>query len=418
MPVLILKKSNVFVGLFTSAYLFVGSLPFAGIQAAVFLYWILNRRLNSALIRMAGIPALLAVFLIASFSTLTISPYLFSAWNTIKDATFFIAPVLLLVSGMAFMKNEIELMSAFKAAIYTLTVSSIILYSNFLFGGGIASASLETRYTYGLNSGASTMALLLIIALYPTRTSLLRNTDCALILLMNLFLILLSLSRADIAIMVSSLIFIYSGSKWIRILVIFGVLLLTIAPLMQITSLDEMRVALGGTGFLQKLVGSFDEFRVWNYFEMSDINENWRGYEAYLGIQEVEAVGGIARAIGVGFGSFVVGPFEDKLQIIPFTHNGFVTIYMKAGLLGLLAFTFFVFKLYRLAMSANHEGRRTSNPRMTRAALVIILMTNAVLIQTLSAHGVYYSKTTFHLFFIGMAICDLQIAKRDVRALG
>ena len=413
-----IKNSSAFAALFILIYLWAGFLPLAGIMIALFLYLIVSRPLILATLKAAGIPFLFAVFLIALVSTLTSNAFPFSAWNVAKDGYFFIAPVLLLVTGLTFLKSEADVTSVFRTAIYVLTLTSIIMYSDFLFGGGITNVSLLSRYTYALDSGKSTLALLLILSLHPTLSSLRRDNKATSLLVFNLLLIIVSLSRINIAISLISLIFIYSHSKWAPRLSIAVVLLLTVSPLFQIMPSLKMREASSQASFFDKVLGSFAEFRLSNYSSMSDINENWRGYEAYLGTQVVEQAEPIARLIGVGYGSYAVSPFDHKLQIIPFFHNGFVTIYLKAGFLGLIAFALFIFKLYRLAGAANREGRRTGNPTIKKAAVTIVLMTNAILFQTLTTHGVYYSKTTLGLFFIGLAIYSLQFARRDLVANG
>jgi hypothetical protein len=182
---------------------------------------------------------------------------------------------------------------------------------------------------------------------------------------------------------------------------------------MNLPGMDRQQGVSAETTFSEKIARSLSEFRVSNYSLMSDINNNWRGYEAHLAIQKVEEADGIAWLTGLGFGSYVVGPFDGKLEKIPFTHNGFVTIYLKAGVLGLIGFALFVFQLFALARSASREGRRAGNVRLTRAAGMINLMTISILITTLAAHGVYYSKTSFALFFIGLALCLLRNPSGD-----
>ena len=418
MPAHTIKKSSAFAALFILIYQWASFLPLAGIMMALFLYLILSRPQIPATLKAAGLPFLFAVFLIALVSTLTSNAFPFSAWDVAKDGYFFIAPVLLLVTGLTFLRSEADVTRVFRTAIYVLTLTSIIVYSDFLFGGGITNVSLQTRYTYALNSGSSTLALLLILSLHPTLSSLRRDKKATSLLVFNLLLIIVSLSRIDIAISLISLIFIYSRSKLAQRLTIAVVLLLTVSPLFQVMPSSPMRVASSHASFFDKVLGSFAEFQISNYSNISDINEHWRGHEASLGVHAVEQAGGIGRLIGVGFGSYVVGPFEDKHQKIPFFHNGFITIYLKAGFLGLISFALFIFKLYRLAGGANREGCRTSDPRIKRAAVTIVLMTNAILLQTLAVHGVYYSKTTLGLFFIGLAIYSLQFARQDLVANG
>lgn len=418
MPALRIKKINVFTAVFIPAFLFAGFLPLAAIIVTLFSYLVAMRPPSVAAIKASGVPALFAIFLIASVSTLALNAFPFSPWNTSKDAYFFIAPVLLLVSGLTLFRSEIDFSSVVRTAVNVLSLSSVIIYFDFLVSGGLASVSLESRYYNALDSSASTLALLLIVSLHPTASSLLRNKKYSSLLLFNLLLVFASLSRVDIAVTLISLFFVYAKSKWAGRLTIFAVLFLIVAPVTQVEQLVTMRVGSGNASFFDKLLRSFEEFRISDYSSAASINNNWRGYEAYLGVLQVERVGGIARFIGVGFGSYVEGPFEDKLNQIPFFHNGFVTIYFKAGFLGLSAFAFFIFKLFRLAGAASHESRRTGNPRIKSASVMIYLLTIAILLNTLAVHGVYYSKTTLELFFIALAICSLQLTKRNFGANG
>lgn len=413
-----INKYSAYASAFAMSYIFLEFIPFAAILTVSFIYFALKRRPNKAMIKVAGIFSLVAIFLIATLSTLVISPYQFSAWNLGKDVYYFIAPVLLFFVGLTFLKPGTDFTPILKTLIYVLTGASIVIFSDFLFGAGIASVSLENRYSYALDSRASTLAVLLILAIRPTPSLLLNNSRFILLLLVNLLLIFISLSRIDIVIALLSLFLVYSNSRWIRLAIISTVLLLTVEPFLQILPQGSTRSTSEIAGFFTKILSSLNEVRVSDYADMQEINANWRGYEAFIGIQEVEKAGGFARIIGVGFGSFAAGPFEGKLQEIPFFHNGYVTIYLKAGFMGLAAFGLLIYKLYRLALFGNREARQTSDPRVATAALVIYLLTTSILLKTLAVHGIYYSKTTIELFLIGMAISQLTSARLTPRTAG
>lgn len=416
MSVLRVKKNSAFTALFIPTFLFAGIMPLAAIMLAMVSCLVTMKPPSLTTLKASGIPALLAVFLIALVSTIAVNAFPFSAWNCAKDVYFFIAPVLLLVFGLTIFRSESEFSSVVQTAVYALTLSSVIIYFDFLIGGGLANVSLESRYSNALDSSASTLALLLIVALHPTGSSLLLHKTTMSLLLINVILVFVSLSRINIAIALISLFFVYVKIKWIQKLTVLAVLILIFTPMMELNFSETMRSSSGNATFFDKVLRSFDEFRISDYSSASSINENWRGYEANLALLQVERVGGIAHFIGVGFGSYVEGPFEDKLAQIPFFHNGFVTIYFKAGFLGLGAFAFFVFKLFRMARAASHESRQNGYVITKSASVMIYLLTMSILLRTLAVHGMYYSKTTLELFFIALAICSLQRTKRNFDA--
>jgi len=264
--------------------------------------------------------------------------------------------------------------------------------------------SLETRYAYNLDSTASTLALLLIISLRPKLGSLTAHPKLSALAILNFSMIVVSLSRVNLSIALVSLVFVYSHNRFIRAAVIAATLIMIAAPFMQISHVAWGNSMSGSSGFFEKVINSQQEARISNYYNIADMNEHWRGYEAYLGINQVLKIGGWANLIGLGFGSYALGPFADKLQHIPFFHNGFVTIFLKSGSLGLVIFAIFVGKLFFVSRSAFVKARSISDPQIARAGIVVFLFTNSMLLRTLTTHGVYYAKTTLELFFIGLSI--------------
>ncbi|MFX0543397.1 hypothetical protein ACEWPM_017050 [Roseovarius sp. S4756] len=407
------KTINLFTAAFLTMFFVLGFISFAPILVAFALYCLANRRVHFGDIRRAGIPALGAIFLVAVLSTITLSPYPFSAWNTGKDLYFFFAPILMLILGLTFINSPSDFERILTTAVKIFTIISIMLFSDFLFSGGVFNISLEARYSYGLDSTASTLALLLIISLRPTLAALAARSTLSALAILNLALIIASLSRVNISITFISLVFVYSHNRLIQSAVFVGTMFVIAAPLLQLSYIAPTGSTSGDFSFLGKLQNSLQEFRISNYSDLGDINENWRGYEAYLGIEQVQQVGGWANLIGVGFGSFARGPFVDKLTLIPYFHNGFVTIFLKSGTLGIAFFTIFSGKLYMVSRLAFLQARSNSDQRVTCAALIIFLFTNSMLMRTLTTHGVYYAKTTLELFFIGLSIYVIGRLQRD-----
>lgn len=417
MAFLTIKKTNILTATFLGTYFLLDFVGFASILAifTLWLFWV--RRLHVGDVRMAGVPALAAIFLIALLSTFTVSPFPFSAWNTGKDLYFFSSPILILVMGLTFLKSSSDLHSILLTAVKILTLISIVLFAEFLFGGGIFNVSLNTRYTYQLDSTSSTLALLLIISLRPTFGSLTANLTLFSIAIINALLILVSLSRVNLSIAILSLLFIYSNNRLVRIAVVATTILLIAAPLFQLQQTSPIGSTSGAFGFAGKVLNSLQEMSISDYSDFAEINENWRGYEAYLGVNQVLQIGGWANLIGVGFGSFVEGPFEDKLTAIPFFHNGYVTIFLKSGALGIAIFVLFAGRLFVISRSAFVHAHARVDPPIVTASLIILLLTNSLLLRTLSTHGLYYSRPPMELFFIGIAIFLLGNSRRSKDAI-
>ena len=414
MPSLKIKRISISVALFFTSFFYLGFIGFAAIFIAFFLYRIAKHSVNTNNIRRAGIPELSAVFLLGLFSTATLSPYPFSMWNVGKDIYFFLAPIMMLIMGLSFLRDSSDFERVLKTAAYTLTIISILQFSDFLLGGDIFGVSLENRYNYRMDSTAASLALILIICLKPNFKSLLGSAQLSAAAILNLLLIVISLSRVNLAITLIALVFVYSHSKILRTATFAAIIFLTAAPLLQIPVFTPVGAASDNPSFFSKLLGSLQEYRISDYSDFVAVNENWRGYEAFLGIEQVTNVGGAANIIGVGFGSFAIGPFEGKLEEIPFFHNGFVTIFLKSGALGIGIFSLFLARLYVISRATFVMGRTVSDPRIVNAGILIFILTSSIVFRTLTTHGVYYSRTLIELFFIGLSIYFISDLRRAI----
>lgn len=164
-------------------------------------------------------------------------------------------------------------------------------------------------------------------------------------------------SRTNI-ISFASMVFVMRGwgrlnSKTVLRLAAFGAALMLLGLVGAINSFsvnknDENKVSLAS-----KFAHSVTEIAISNYDSMRDINANWRGFEsyrAYLAFLE----GGLPEQIfGQGLGATVDLGFYMPLagaeyRYIPVLHNGYMYVLVKYGLLGLLAYLWFIVGLIRV----------------------------------------------------------------------
>jgi O-antigen ligase len=127
------------------------------------------------------------------------------------------------------------------------------------------------------------------------------------------------------------------------------------------TSLSFLAAANPSNVLLKTLVEKFErssEEVFWNAeanatATVQEIQDNWRGYEAYQGIMMFNDGTTVQQFFGHGFGSLVdLGIFMLLSGIewdkVPILHNGYVFIVVKCGLVGLL---FYLLFLYRIGFS-------------------------------------------------------------------
>jgi hypothetical protein len=81
-----------------------------------------------------------------------------------------------------------------------------------------------------------------------------------------------------------------------------------------------------------------------------EIQDNWRGYEAYQGMMKYEDGDALQQVFGFGFGARVDLGLIMKLggkdyEDVPILHNEYVMLLVKTGVVGLLLYLVFLYTL-------------------------------------------------------------------------
>lgn len=89
-----------------------------------------------------------------------------------------------------------------------------------------------------------------------------------------------------------------------------------------------------------------------NKYNWKDLNDNYRSYETIMTYKQVTDKGPAAVAFGKGLGSTTDLRKEMWLQssymrFIPFLHNGFTTVFLKAGLTGVILLLISILLLFK-----------------------------------------------------------------------
>lgn len=121
-----------------------------------------------------------------------------------------------------------------------------------------------------------------------------------------------------------------------------------------IYSLNPSEKATGFEAFLYKIKNApIEPFKSKvNADDWQDFNYNYRSYETILTLRQVPSKGPGAVAFGEGLGSSIdlkkkVWLQSSFMRYIPFLHNGFMTIFLKSGLAGILVLLYSIYIMFK-----------------------------------------------------------------------
>ncbi len=116
--------------------------------------------------------------------------------------------------------------------------------------------------------------------------------------------------------------------------------------------------------FFEKLQDPFSELRLKSYDSITQMSQNWRGYESYRSWDQYRNGNVVNYLIGSGFGSKIdIGLNmvlnKQTYNKILVTHNGYLYLLVKTGLIGLLSYLTFIvmslFTSYKIYKSTNNH---------------------------------------------------------------
>jgi len=378
-----------------------------GVSMALFsimlvFFFLNNQSINKRLVFKVG-PLLLimAVGILSGISNMLNEDF----YLYFKDIFYFLNPIILILLGyyVADFSNNVN--RVLRVILLFCVVSS--LYFNIEYILSIVtnlSLNLEDRYTYEVQAKYPLLGFLIIYASKVSKYDVFSNGITNILFVLFASLIVTSFSRTNIliALIIFSFPFLY---RYVSIKVqIFIALSLIISTIFFSTIFTLTAPEKFSDSFVDKVMNSYAEIIVDNKdsgngseMRMSNINNYWRAHEAYLGLSKVHE-GGISSVIfGKGMGAYIYGGdlFESKMKQIPFFHNGYITVYLKSGLIGLMLLMFFIFSLSSM-------GRNPVLNINSEYKFLFFISTGTsiiFLIQTWFVMGMY-SSLPFYAFLI------------------
>lgn len=182
----------------------------------------------------------------------------------------------------------------------------------------------------------------------------------------------------------------------------------TVAILVGYSTILYINPKRGGQGleaFLYKIkIAPVEPFKTKiNKNNWKDFHDNYRSYENIIAVRQVSQEGTSAVLFGGGFGSTldlgrkVLSNDGTYVRHIPIVHNGFMTIFLKSGLAGVLSLIISIFMLIK--------QERSDNPVITNINYLLTASGIYLIISNWVFLGFYFkmdTKSVFIGFILGL----------------
>jgi len=136
-----------------------------------------------------------------------------------------------------------------------------------------------------------------------------------------------------------------------------------------------------------------------------DLNDNYRSYENIMTVKQMSHSGIETFLLGKGLGSTIdlkeeIQLGDKKLRYISILHNGYMTVFLKSGLLGVIVLLF-SFRIY-------FNKTQSAIPIINQINLLMVGM-GLFMIMSYWVFMGYYFKADNKIIILGMLICYREI---------
>lgn len=295
----------------------------------------------------------LLILLIAIVSTFfnNTTPFLF-----IRDFTYLVKPILGLFVGYQLCRFSSKL--GLKVMVYTGLAIAIMHLLMILFAViEFRTLSVNLLREHGGYFSDYEIYILIILIFYKNlKLEISKKQRLLLIVIIGLSSFLY-LARTNLI----QFIILYVGLKGYltfnkrSLKVILSVLVAVIVGYTAIVYINPKREGKGIQAFLYKIkIAPQEAFKTKiDKDDWKDFNDNYRSFENIITVKQVSANGNRAIIFGEGLGSTlnlgrkIWTNDHEYVQYIPIVHNGYMTVFLKSGLLGVSLLLIFLIVLFR-----------------------------------------------------------------------
>lgn len=318
------------------------------------------------------------ILLISFFSSFFYNPTTFSI---IRDITYLTKPILGLLLGYQIFKlNKTSKINYFiYVGLFIAIIHIAILFIAFL---QVKSLDLNLLRSWGGYFSDYEIYVLIMLIFHKKLNVTLSKKAIRYIFIIVFISSLLYASRTNLIQFVILFLamkgyFIITKKSLIVLFSIFSVMTLSY---FLIVSYNPIRGGKGLDAFLYKIkIAPEEAFKTKiNKEDWKDFNDNYRSFENIITVRQVSNEGLMTILFGKGLGSNVNLGRKIKtndgteVQFIPILHNGFMTVFLKAGLFGVLFLVYFIYVLFKQNKSKN-EIIRNINYLLVGTSIFLIV---------------------------------------------
>lgn len=311
----------------------------------------------------------------------------------LKDLLYFLQPIIFLLIGVFLCNSIYHYVIILKISVFATFIFSIYAIINLINDPSVLlNLNIVTRYENATSNVYAVITLAILLFAKKQKFKLFHHLIEKIIFYISILVVLTSLSRTYylllfVLFLVNNNYFFKKILKYHYFLYVIIFFVLFANLFITYTSVRDEAII----NFYDKFLSSISEFTIRDYKTSSSQKTNWRGYEAYLGLNSYYNGNFFQYLFGKGFGTYVKVPYsvfsgeKTVLDNIPFFHNGFVTIILKTGFIGLVMFIIFINKSFNI-LKTNLNNLTGLNTFLTFLILFIA-------IQTFVVHGIYQTST-------------------------
>lgn len=338
-----------------------------------------------------------------------------NTYDVLKDIWYVGKSLLALIIGYTLMLHMRDLRLLLRATVLSATITSIYHLIMLAANPDLFRQSLyEFRVDVGMLFYIVSLGITIVAVSRKYSLVLFKRHKWLVFIVLPLCIasMFLSFSRTMIFMLIIMLLIIYNVLK-IKHLNKAFTLIVVIAAFSSLTLIpyDEEEETLAYRTFFAKMAYTFKEIMVREYTEEREITLHWRGYESYMALQEYRSGTWLEHLTGKGFGTLIdLGIYvylgDDEYRKIPVLHNGYLYLLVKTGLLGVVIYIFYFYKIILYA-KAEHEWSEGS---IRIAKKLIIAVSLVILLSTIGIAG-FFNKSALVPFivFLGALIAYVKI---------
>lgn len=368
---------------------------------AIFFIWLTISRLHIG----KGFFALVSPFLIL-LAIGSAGVVFYPPMDVVKDIWYVGGVVATIGAGFVLARFVSDLSKVLRVVVLAGAIAAVVHFIEVALYWETGKSFFDLRSDEGVRGYFITVIGAALLVSMPRRLLDVSQTSYYIISTVSLLSLLFAFSRTYLVVFLIMVVILKGWAKvnvvnFTKVAIVIGLVVLGILFLAQSDNSEEKSLS-------DKFINSVDEVLFRDYSEMRDINQHWRGFESYRAMKDFQDGSVFEKIFGQGLGATVDLGFYMQLggnefRYIPVLHNGYMYVLVKFGLIGLLLYLVFIFKLIT-AITYLRKSNACSNDELL-ASRIVAAMGWSLLLTTFVIAGAFNNSTMLSsLLLLGLCV--------------